>query len=242
MPSLFPALSSLGFFYSSFILHQLWVPLQPPETRQKERTLSSLPPTQKNLRHHMNPAACPSQLFFSSASATAVAPTPGLCVPHHRQFSWHRRRHFTRRKEHAEAPRLQLTPSHTPPWQPPTCSQNLALCWPVSPSEGATFTTKPQQHCPQMCREQTPRGPPCVSSKLLLGCWELASRTLSNAFWVRAQKVWAVWHNRATMYCLESLQKHSTGVPTAALQYDPSGAEAAQQRTILDLKPMNGLL
>lgn len=143
-----------------------------------------------------------SQLFFSSASVTAVAPTPGLCACLSTgSQAGTERRHFTRGKEHAETPRLQVTPSHTPPWKPPTRTQNLALCWPVSPSEGAAFTTKTQQHCPQMCREQMPRGPTCVSSKLLLGCRELASRSLSLAFWVRAQKVLAVWHNRATMYC-----------------------------------------
>lgn len=114
MLSLFPELSSLGFFYSSFILHQLLVPFQPPETWQEQQTLSSLSPTHKTLRHHMNPVACPSQLFFSSASVTAVAPTPGLCVSHH-SWAGTGKRHFPRREEHAETARLQLTPSHTPP-------------------------------------------------------------------------------------------------------------------------------
>lgn len=91
------------------------------------------------------------------------------------------RRHFTSRKEHVEKRKgcteKQLTPSHTPPRKPPTHPQNLALCWPVSPSEEASSTTKTQQHCPQMCREQTPRGTTRVSCKLLLGWWELSIKS-----------------------------------------------------------------
>lgn len=114
MPSLFPDFSSLGFFYSTFILHQFLVPLQPPETWQKQHTLSSLPPTQKNLRHHMNPVACPPQLFFSSASITAVAPTPGLCVCLSTgSQAGTERRHSTRRKEHADSKAASNSISHS---------------------------------------------------------------------------------------------------------------------------------
>lgn len=188
MPSLFPDLSSLGFFPSRFVLHQIWVPLQLPEPWQKQQTLSSLPPSHAHTNpiFQVYPTACPSQLFFSSDSAAAMSPTPGLyaCLTTGSQDGTERCP-FTRRKEHAEELKgcveKQLTPSHTPPRKPPTHAQNPALCWPVSPSEEASFTTETHHHCPQMCREQTSRGPTCVSSKLLLGCWELS---IKSNFWV----------------------------------------------------------
>lgn len=146
-----------------------------------------------------------------------------MCVSPHRQLSWHRKTPFPQKRGACRDSKAAASSISHSSWMPPPRTQNLALCWPASPPEGAAFTTKTQQHCPQMCREQTPRGPTCVSSKLLLGCWELASRTLSRAFWVRAQNVLAVWLNRATMNCLESLQKQGTGVPTADPHYNPSG-------------------
>lgn len=62
------------------------------------------------------------------------------------------------------------------------------LCWPVSPSEEASFTTKTQQHCPQVCREQTPHGPTCVYSRLLLSWWGSIKSNFESHFLGQSSK------------------------------------------------------
>lgn len=119
--------------------------------------------THTNPIFQVDPLASPFQLFFSSVSVAAVTPTPSLSTcPTTGSQDGTARHHFTRRKEHAEklkgCAEKQLTLSHSPPRKLPTHTQNLALRWPASPSEMASSTTE-TQHCPQMCREQTPRGP-----------------------------------------------------------------------------------
>lgn len=136
MPSLFPDLSSLGFFSRS-VLHQRLVPPQPPEPWQKEQTLSSL--THTNLIFQVDPIACPSQLFFSPVSVAAVTPTPCLVRPSHRkQPGWYGKTPFHQQKRarretqrmHREATNSisHSSPkaSHTPP--KPSA---LLTCFPI---------------------------------------------------------------------------------------------------------------
>lgn len=133
MPSHFLDLPFLGFFSSRFILCQLLVPLQPPESQQNQQTLSSLPHTHTKPVFQADPIAYPSQLFFSSVKCPAVSPTPSLyaCLTTGSQDGTEIH-HLTRRKEHAKklkgCTEKQLTPSLTPPREPPTCTQNQMLC------------------------------------------------------------------------------------------------------------------
>lgn len=172
-----------SFFHSSalflgtllLMLHSasLWVPLQSSVPNRNRN------PEQKNLKHtdpifQVYCIICLSQTSSSSARISGVTPAPSLDARLTTSTKdGTERSHFRGGKEHAEkldsGVEKQLTPSHTPPWKPPTHTHNPALCWPVSASEEASSTTKLQQHCPQMCGEQTTRGSTWASQKLLLG-------------------------------------------------------------------------
>lgn len=113
MPSIFPELSSLGFFYSCFVLHQLLVPLQPPETWQKQQTLSSLPPTHEPKASHESSGLSLPAIFLFCQCHSCDSNTWFVCMSHHRQLSWHRKTPFHKKGARRDSKAATNSISHS---------------------------------------------------------------------------------------------------------------------------------
>lgn len=91
MPSHFLDLPFLGFFSSRFILCQLLVPLQPPESQQKPAN-PELPPSHTHKTSLSSRSYCLSvpAIFLFCQVSSSVSNTQFVCLSHHRQLGWHR--------------------------------------------------------------------------------------------------------------------------------------------------------